>query len=319
DSANLMHRYTTERVLADALYGQVLLCRDNITGEQVAIKRMNVAAATAKTMIHTASIQVSEDIAFEKRVHRALSVGGGHCNVLRLRSDFVEDGFDHFVLDYCVGGELFDLMDSMPDQRLDMDMARRYFRQILHGVQFMHARGFAHRDLSLENVLVDGKDNCYICDFGLATFADAPSQDTVGKAFYMAPEVAVVTRGASYDPVKADIWSLGIMLFMMLTGSPLVEMASVKDSRYRYLQTQGLPRLVDAWRVGHAVHGDALDLLQRMLCRNPASRLSLQAVLDHPFVSQLAVPSSSLTKCLGGFFKKRARRTVLDVYSATMM
>ncbi|RHY28266.1 hypothetical protein DYB32_010088, partial [Aphanomyces invadans] len=289
-----MQRYSTERVLADALFGQVLLCHDKVTGDLVAIKRMNVEAAAAKTMIHAASVQVLEDIAFEKHVHRALSADGGHSNILRMRSCFVEDGYDHFVLDYCVGGELFDLMDSMPNQRLDMKTARRYFRQILHGVQFMHGRGFAHRDLSLENVLVDEKDNCYICDFGLAAFASAPARETVGKAFYMAPEVAVV-RG-SYDPVKADMWSLGIMLFMMLTGSPLVEMASNKDSRYRYLQAQGLPRLVDAWRVGHAVHGDALDLLQRMLVRDPASRLSLQAVLDHPFVAEPVVPQSSLSQ-----------------------
>ncbi|KAG9406781.1 hypothetical protein AC1031_003105 [Aphanomyces cochlioides] len=277
-----MHRYTTEATIAHALYGQVLLCTDSLTGENVAIKRMNLDAAASRRLFRGGSYVLFEDIATEKLVNHALSAFGGHPNILRLRDDFVEAGYDHFVLDYCDGGELFDIVDSASGRRLELEVARRYFRQILLGVHYMHGRGFAHRDLSLENVLVNGKDECFVCDFGLATTTTARPNDVVGKAFYMAPEVAA---GCTYDPVKADVWSLGIMLFMMLTGSPLVEHASDKDSRFQFLKAKGIRKLVEAWRLDHAVNGDALQLLTQMLNFDPALRPSVKAILVHPFVT----------------------------------
>ncbi|CAK4254969.1 unnamed protein product [Aphanomyces euteiches] len=182
----------------------------------------------------------------------------------------------------CQSGTDQQIVDSASGRRLELKVARRYFRQIVLGVHYMHGRGFAHRDLSLENVLVNGKDECFVCDFGLATTTTARPNDVVGKAFYMAPEVAA---GCTYDPVKDDVWSLGIMLFMMLTGSPLVEHASDKDSRFQFLKAKGIRKLVEAWRLDHAVNGDALHLLTQMLNLDPASRPSVKAILAHPFVT----------------------------------
>ncbi|GLE10938.1 hypothetical protein PINS_up023210 [Pythium insidiosum] len=101
----------------------------------------------------------------------------------------------------------------------------------------MHSNGFAHRDLSLENVLVTDDNTCKVCDFGLAAVADQPSNETVGKMFYMAPEVL---SGSSYDPKKADVWSLGVMLFIMLFGAPPVESAAPTDARFKIISTKGI-------------------------------------------------------------------------------
>ncbi|KAF0700491.1 Aste57867_8975 [Aphanomyces stellatus] len=313
-----MERYTIEMVLAEALYGQVLLCTDTFTGEQVAIKRMNIAAATAKRTLHGVAF-ISEDIAVEKQVHHALSANGGHPNVLAMRDNFVQDGHDHFVLDYCTNGELFDMVEASPNQRFDLEFARRMFRQVASGVAFIHARGFAHRDLSLENVLVDGKGTCHICDFGLATSRGSPSFETVGKAFYMAPEV-YLKRG--YDAAKADMWSLGIMLFMMLTGAPLVEVANASDSRFQYFETYGLATLLRAWNLAQVVHGDVLGLLQQLLALDPTHRPSIDQILAHPFVAevkQAAKGTSSMGHVVKGFFaRRRSSNRLLDVYNTTM-
>ncbi|CAK4092761.1 unnamed protein product, partial [Aphanomyces euteiches] len=98
-----MHRYTTDATIAHALYGQVLLCTDTLTGENVAIKRMNLDAAASRRLFRGGSYVLFEDIATEKLVNHALSAFGGHPNILRLRDAFVQDGYDHFVLDYCDG------------------------------------------------------------------------------------------------------------------------------------------------------------------------------------------------------------------------
>ncbi|KAF0700490.1 Aste57867_8974 [Aphanomyces stellatus] len=278
-----MNRYTIERTLARALYGDVVLCTDSVSGDHVAIKRMHIASADARTVVQD-SRSVAEDISFEKQVNRAVSADGGHPNVLCMRDDFVEDGYEHFVFDFCAGGELFEATDRLDDQRLDAAKAQQYFVQIVHGVHFIHSRGFAHRDLSLENVLLDDADTCRVCDFGLAASLDTKQTRAVGKAFYMAPEVLA---GLSYDAAVADVWSLGILLFILLTGAPLVEIADARDSRFQFLDTQGLRDLVQAWHMADLFDPQCLSLLEQMLSVDPIFRLSLDDVLAHPYVTGL--------------------------------
>ncbi|KAF0700495.1 Aste57867_8979 [Aphanomyces stellatus] len=277
-----MDRYTVDRTIANALYGQVLLARDNKTHELVAIKKVNIAAAAAHTVVRGTYSKVPEDIDIEKHVNRVLSADGGHASVLRMRADFEHDGYDHMVFDYCNGGDLFDRTNDGP---LTSDVAQRYMRQIIQGVGFMHAKGIAHRDLSLENILLHD-DACYICDFGLATPTSLICKDTVGKHFYMSPEV---TQGVEYDPAKADVWSLGIMLFMLLTGAPLCQAAAPRDTRFAYFQMNGLKGLLRSWNM--RMDKDAQDLLEHMLCVCPVKRFTLDQVLAHPY---MAAPEASI-------------------------
>ncbi|CAK4699477.1 unnamed protein product [Aphanomyces euteiches] len=284
---NMMDRYKIESVLADALYGQVLVCTDKMTHEQVAIKRMNQACAASK--VSRGGRRVAEDISFEKQVNRALSANGGHANIVSMRQDFVEDGHEHFVLDLCVNGDLYKLVNR--SIKLDETTASRYFSQIVQGVAFMHHRGFAHRDLSLENILLDADDICHVCDFGLAAPISIRQTAAVGKAFYMAPEVA---QGKVYDPAKADVWSLGIILFIMLTGVPLFEMAKSSDQRFEFLETHGLSKLVASW--GITLNPQAMKLLKGMLTIDPAKRMSLNHVLDHDFVGGQVMKATKTTR-----------------------
>ncbi|KAF0697542.1 Aste57867_11785 [Aphanomyces stellatus] len=279
-SPSHMHRYTQESVLATALFGDVLLCKDKTTGERVAIKRMQVAAAAAKTVVGTAR-HVSEDIKVEKHVNHVLSAKGGHPHVLRMRADFEDAGYEHFVLDYCPTGELFDELSAAGS--FDAATALAYFRQIVQGLSFMHSRGIAHRDVSLENVLLDAAHTCYVCDFGLAATTSQWHMDSVGKAFYMAPEVV---SGLLYDATKADVWSLGVVLFMMLTGAPLFSVANDMDARYTYLKTHGLKAIVQAWHLN--IEPRLVSLLEGMLACDPTRRMSMADVAKHPCVAVVA-------------------------------
>lgn len=153
-----------------------------------------------------------------------LAATGGHPNVVQLYDHVMEDDTMFLVMEYCAGGDLYSqIQKSTTDCCLNERDVLQIMVQVLRGVHFMHSHGIAHRDLSLENVLLGQDGTCKIADFGLSTDATTISRDCVGKDNYMAPEV--VAREA-YDPSKADVWSLGIMWFMMLTGSPLLPIAS---------------------------------------------------------------------------------------------
>ncbi|OQR93555.1 kinase [Thraustotheca clavata] len=279
-----MDRYNVTSVLAPALYGDILLCVDTTTQEQVVVKKMDqLASAKHRTLVRNR--HVLEDAHFEKHVNQVLRNEGGHPNVLILRNEFAQDGFDFFVFDYCCQGALFDVMETVPDKLFTRHEAETYFSQILKGLKFIHAAGFAHRDISLENILVDKDNVAKICDFGLAVDINSRPNERVGKPYYIAPEV--FDNLTPYDPAKADIWSLGVVLFLLLTGVPLFNVPSKLDESYAYLKRHGLRRLISVWDLDDFVPEEARDLLEKMLSINPRKRYTLQDVLQHPYVQKL--------------------------------
>ncbi|CAK4299136.1 unnamed protein product [Aphanomyces euteiches] len=261
-----MDQYHIERTIADALYGQVILARDAATNTLVAIKKM-----------HKSIAGIAKAIATESQTNHLLNAHGGHDNVLRMRAHITHDEGDHLVFDYCAGGDLFDLVSHGP---LEFPVARRYFRQLVHAIVFLHTHGVAHRDLSLENVLLDN-DRLVVCDFGLAASATAVCHDKVGKDFYMAPEVA---EGIPYNPTKADVWSLGIILFMLLTSAPVCQAPVPTDARYAYFSQHGLRDLLSSWFM--KIDDLAVDLLEHMLEPNQVKRWSIDRVRAHPYVNE---------------------------------
>ncbi|RLN99090.1 hypothetical protein DYB28_008776 [Aphanomyces astaci] len=237
---------------------------------------MDVEAARNHEIVRGDHRHVDEDIEVEMHVNRVLSAKGGHPHIVRLRDEFIQDGFDHLIFDYCSGGDLFEALDQGP---FKTSVAQRYFGQIAHAIAYMHTKGIAHRDLSLENVLLHN-DQCYVCDFGLAASVSCRSHDIVGKPYYIAPEAL---DGRGYDPSKADVWSLGVMLFMMLTGVPLCTSATLNDRRFVYLKCHGLRGLLLSWHID--MGPEELDLLEHMLCVDPSRRFRVDQVLTHAFVN----------------------------------
>ncbi len=276
-SSLTMDGYTVVKTLAPALEGDVILCVDNATGDQVAIKRVKLAAASNPAAMDSESISQVETA--EKWANQVFSDDGGHRHILSMRTHFVLDGVEHLVFDYCSGGNLKDVVKAAGCLR--NEAARRYLSQILSGVQYMHRRGVAHRDISLDNVLVDSDKNALVCDFGLSVRLPGVYDDCVGKWRYMAPEVI---SGQAYDPAKADVWSLGILLYRMLLGEFPLTSASKDDTSFCTLKTSGASKLVYTQGLAGLAKPQALHLLDRMLHPNPDSRFTIDAVMDHPYV-----------------------------------
>ncbi|GLE04847.1 hypothetical protein PINS_up013825 [Pythium insidiosum] len=162
-----LDNYVIQKRLAPALFGDVLLCEHRPTGDRVAVKRVLLSAAAEKKTIASKK-RVRENVAFERELYHKFRAFGNHRNVLALRDEIEFDGYLYMIFDFCARGELYEIVSGAADGKLDLSTTRDYLTQIASGVHFMHSNGFAHRDLSLENVLVTDDNTCKVCDFGLA-------------------------------------------------------------------------------------------------------------------------------------------------------
>lgn len=281
--------------LAPALFGEVLLCLDSKTGRQFAVKRVDLRCARAQVTVGK-QIRVVESLQQERAVHRRL-VAARTSNLLLLEEEVQCNGNLYLVFPFCSGGDLFDVVRHSPlDGRLPETTARRFLRDVVRGLLCMKQNGLAHRDISLENVLLDAEGVCHVCDFGLATqHGKLLAPGRVGKAWYMAPEVFAAKE--SYNPLQADIWSLGVLLAIMLAGSPLVEKPTRDDRQFRVLGHGGGVRKLRRVFPRKLSEG-AWDLMEKLLNMDPNKRPTLEQVADHQFLS-LEAPhhSPNYTNC----------------------
>ncbi|CAH0478507.1 unnamed protein product [Peronospora belbahrii] len=268
-------RFLLLRPLSDALYGPVGLYEDaQCSNEPVAIKQVSLARAVAALRLNPNM----DNPWSEHRVVSRLMALPSHANIVRFRDEFLhaQDTWC-VVMEFCPGGDLWNLLEHAPRNRLPEVMAQQLFLQCVRGVQFLHAHGIAHRDLSLENVFYC-RGVCKIGDFGLST--DAPLRgkgEVVGKAYYMAPEVV---NQEKYDAFAADMWSLGIMLFIMLTGSPLTSNASRDNKAFLAFCELGVAKVIDSWGLSDRISPTTVGLLGKLLRLNPVERPTAEELLE---------------------------------------
>ncbi|CAH0481027.1 unnamed protein product [Peronospora belbahrii] len=331
-------QYEPLETLAPSLFGYVQKCRHVPTGECVAVKRMEWRFAACKRS-KTSENAVEEDLLTEIKMNLRVQLLGGHPNVLPLRDCIMDDEAVLLVLKYCQQGELLDVLNTKRAARQPI-YTMHYFAQTLRGAAFLHANDIAHRDLSLENVLVDERDCCYITDFGLATQCRGNmAVKPVGKLRYMAPELtaALVYQDEEleeYDPKAADVWALGVMLYAMVAARYPFCQPLRNDDRFRLLEDFGVDYLLEKDEVDVREKKEVVDLLKKMLVVDPSKRSTLAKLQSHPalyaveketrlrvkqaqpqdFVPQVTVTNSQdarqRTRSLGHFFGKRSLASV---------
>ena len=173
-----------------------------------------------------------------------------------------------------------DLFTIVETKKLSLDDCRRYFRQIAIALSFCHSNGIAHMDVSLENFVLDEDNNIILIDFGLA-IENKKTSGRCGKTNYMSPEVF---QEKKYYPEKADSWSAGIVLFMMLTGSFLYNTPCKTDVNFILVfkhGINGLKKIFNEWK--RSIDNDAIDLLSHLLC-SQKKRYTMKEALSHPFL-----------------------------------
>lgn len=143
----------------------------------------------------------------------------------------LDKGFDYMAMEFCPNGDLFDLIKK--NGKLQEGLAKHLFLQLLEAVEFLHSKeGVAHLDLKPENILIGNHYQLKICDFGFFEEIKSKVHKSVGTNGYRAPET-YLDNGEGYDGSKADMFSLGVILFILIFGVPPFCMATREDPLYR--------------------------------------------------------------------------------------
>ncbi|GMF23478.1 unnamed protein product [Phytophthora lilii] len=228
------------------------------------------------------------------------SVLDGRRHIIRYYATSVESESFRLIMEYCPGGDLLSQLISrgalgpQPSQRVSQQESRRWVLQLARGLRYLHVSGIAHRDLCPENILISSTGDVKICNFGASTTRAAElSRDRVaGNLHYTAPEAV---SGTWYDPVRADVWSLGAVFFVLLTGSPLLRLPFPECRGFELVKTVGCRGVLKLWGMDHLFSAATMDLLAKMLAVDPAQRLgSMREVLDHPAMLATAHTERSL-------------------------
>lgn len=230
----------------------------------------------------------------EVTLHRFV---GRHSNIIEFYDSGEDEAWLWIAMELAEGGDLFDKVEA--DAGLSPDIAHAYFIQLINAVSYMHSRGIAHRDLKPENVLLDADGNLKLADFGMASLFEYHGKKKkavtlCGSPPYVAPEVLTCgshdkNKAAGYEADKADIWSCGVVLFVLLAGNtPWSRPVQAVDEYGRdnefgeYIKTNGRPD--DELWLG--LSNDVLSLLRGMMKVDVDSRFSLEEVRRHPWYTQ---------------------------------
>nr|BAA28663.1 HrPOPK-1 [Halocynthia roretzi] len=252
--------YKLEKTLGKGQTGLVKLGVHCMTGKKVAVKIVN-REKLSESVIN----KVEREIAIMKLIE--------HPHILGLHDVYENKKYLYLILELVSGGELFDYL--VQKGRLIPREARRFFRQIISAVDYCHNHNVCHRDLKPENLLLDEKNNIKVADFGMASLQPEGFllETSCGSPHYACPEVI---RGERYDGRTADVWSCGVILFALLVGA-----LPFDDDNLRQL-LEKVKRGV--YHIPHFVPPDAQNLLRGMIDVRPDKRLSLQQVLQHPWM-----------------------------------
>ncbi|XP_010275897.1 PREDICTED: CBL-interacting serine/threonine-protein kinase 23-like isoform X4 [Nelumbo nucifera] len=199
-------KYELGRTLGEGTFAKVKFAHNVDTGENFAIKILD----KEKVLKHKMIGQIKREISTMKLIR--------HPNVTRMYEVMASKTKIYIVLEFVNGGELFDKIAS--HGRLKEDEARKYFQQLINAVDYCHSRGVFHRDLKPENLLLDANGVLKVSDFGLSAVSQQVREDgllhtTCGTPNYVAPEVI---NNKGYDGAKADLWSCGVILFVLMAG-----------------------------------------------------------------------------------------------------
>lgn len=218
-----------------------------------------------------------EDIAREAYIQKHVP----HQNIVRMYDFGYNKDWAWIALELAENGELFDKIE--PDLGVDQDVAHFYFTQLINAVGFMHSQGVAHRDIKPENLVLDSNGNLKLTDFGLAcvfkkkTGPKKRCTKSCGSPPYAAPEIV----SESYDPSMCDIWSCGVVLFVLLTGKIAWEMPVMEDKDFAYYIRNKGEILVSPW---NKIDLGALSLLRKILVLDVTERIGIEKIKQHQWM-----------------------------------
>eukprot|EP00258_Populus_trichocarpa_P032542 XP_024448561.1 CBL-interacting serine/threonine-protein kinase 21 isoform X2 [Populus trichocarpa] len=264
---NNIGKYQLGRTIGEGTFAKVKLAVDSTDGRPLAIKIMD------KKKVMQSHLKDQREIRAMKLLH--------HPGIVRIHEVIGTKTKIYMVMEYVSGGQLADKLSYA--KKLRESEARRIFHQLIDAVDYCHNRGVYHRDLKPENLLLDGKGNLKVSDFGLSALQKTASllTTTCGSPFYIAPEL-IANKG--YEGAAADLWSCGVILFELLSGYlPFDE----RNLIMLYKKISAADYTCPQWFTE-----SQKKLISRILDPNPRKRITLPEILEDEWFQIDYVPSS---------------------------
>lgn len=278
------NQYTVIKKIGSGATCKVKLAKDKESGEIVAVKILNSKGSKLN----------SNDKHFHSEIDNLKKIN--HPNIINLKDgkrgtlkkmDGRSKTIDYIVLEYAANGELFDYL-FFPKKGFGEYFSRYLFNQLIDGLEACHTSGVAHRDLKTENIMMDKNWTLKIADFGYATLLQGKKGDgllttPLGTLSYCCPEIL---NKKPYSGICADIFSCGVILFVLVTGKLPFGKAVVYDSYYRNIVKNDFEAY---WAIMNPKIGEVSNefrsLINFMLCCDPTQRPSIDEIRNHSWMS----------------------------------
>ena len=301
--------YKYGRLIGQGAFGKVNLGLNILTGRIVAVKSFdkNNSELTGDNM---------KKILYETNLMKKLN----HPNITKILEMFEDEKYFMIIMEYINGGNLFSFVKKR--RKLSEKTAKFLFRQIIQGIKYIHEQNIVHRDIKLENLLIDLNNNVKICDFGIGRKIKNKNQllhDQCGTLMYMAPEILLSSKEKGYEPFPVDIWSSGISLYIMLSGTLPFNYKNKKNEddeeeeeneeeeesfsekskskkneednfKLQYSIVYKEPKKIEK------ISDEARDLLKGLLNKDPKKRLTCEQILNHPWLNNCKEKNISAKK-----------------------
>ena len=289
--------YKYGRLIGQGAFGKVNLGLNILTGRIVAVKSFdkNNSELTGDNM---------KKILYETDLMKKLN----HPNITKILEMFEDEKYFMIIMEYINGGNLFSFVKKR--RKLSEKTAKFLFRQIILGIKYIHEQNIVHRDIKLENLLIDLNNNVKICDFGIGRKIKNKNQllhDQCGTLMYMAPEILLSSKEKGYEGFPVDIWSSGISLYIMLSGTlPFnyknkknteenEEEENEEDEESISEKSKSNKKDDDNFKLQYSIvykepkkiekiSDEARDLLKGLLNKDPKKRLTCEQILNHPWL-----------------------------------
>ena len=298
--------YKYGRLIGQGAFGKVNLGLNILTGRIVAVKSFdkNNSELTGDNM---------KKIKYETDLMKKLN----HPNITKILEMFEDEKYFLIIMEYINGGNLFSFVKKR--RKLSEKTAKFLFRQIILGIKYIHEQNIVHRDIKLENLLIDLNNNVKICDFGIGRKITSKNQllfDQCGTLMYMAPEILLSTKEKGYEGFPVDIWSAGISLYIMLSGTLPFNYKNKKNGEEENEENEDEEESIsdkskknddDNFELQYSIvykepkhiekiSDEARDLLKGLLNKDPKKRLTCEQILNHPWLYNFKEKNTSPNK-----------------------
>ena len=254
--------YKYGRQIGKGAFGKVNLGLHILTGRLVAIKTFN----KKKIKTERSKAKIYHEINLMKNLR--------HTSVVKIFDTFETDKYIFIIMENIAGGDLLSFVKKRT--KLNEKMSKYIFKQLLEALKYIHSKNIVHRDIKLDNVLIDLNNNIKLCDFGVGKMVHENEVllDQCGTPAYIAPEI-LANKG--YDGFGVDVWSSGVVLYTMLSG-----MVPFKANNLNDLQNM---IITGNYKEIHGISKECNDLLNKLLQINPKKRISIDEALNHPWIN----------------------------------